>query len=69
MYAANNMYKVLGNTDDIYYLKTQTNSSDCVQLAFYPWSDDIGLLGELSSKQFVIYFSVSGNFVSTRCNR
>lgn len=42
-------------------LKAETDCSYGIQLAFYPWSDNIGFLGELSSEQFIIYIRISGN--------
>lgn len=36
------------------YLKTEANSCYSIQLTFYPWTNGISLLSELSSKQFVV---------------
>lgn len=60
---------IFNNADFIYYLKSETNSSDRVQLTFYPWSDNVGFLGKLSSKQFIIYFDNSGNLIFGKRNR
>lgn len=48
----------------MHHLKAETNCSHGIQLTFYPWSDNIGFFGELSSKQFIIYFHNSGNIFS-----